>query len=237
MTQLTIPTEPVYVRDASPLAILDNAVKCGANVETLERISALAERWQANQAKEQFGRALAAFQAECPPIHKGREAQGGKMRFTYASLDDIEKVVKPIREKHGIAVTYDLRMVDGLMHATCRVRVGSYSEETVVPVPIPKEMVVGDTQKYGAATSYAKRYALCAALNITVTDEDNENNLPQKISQEQIDELNDLIDTCPAFDLDRFLAVYEIKAIADMTEAQFNDAVVKIKAKKARAAT
>jgi hypothetical protein len=35
-------------------------------------------------------------------------------------------------------------------------------------------MRVNETQKFGAALSYAKRYALQGALNIVVTDEDTD---------------------------------------------------------------
>ncbi len=181
---------PEYV-PPHPLAILAKAVEGGAmDVGVLERLSALAEKWQANQAEQDFGEAIAEFQAAMPPVHKGRSAD----RFNFAGFDDIMAIAKPILSESGISISFDTDHGDKQIKVTCRLRVGSYHEDKSLTVPVDGELRVTETQRYGAALSYAKRYCLCAALNIVVTDEDDENKLDKLLSEDEMNELSVLLE-------------------------------------------
>src|SRR5687767_3197833 len=54
----------------------------------------LYERLQASRAADDYGKALAEFQAKCPQIHKTRSIDlGGGKGPKYASLDDIMREI------------------------------------------------------------------------------------------------------------------------------------------------
>src|SRR5579885_911704 len=48
----------------TPLSVLQEAVQRGANVDTLTKLLELQERWEAGEARREFGEAFAAFKAE-----------------------------------------------------------------------------------------------------------------------------------------------------------------------------
>src|SRR5690348_12650561 len=53
-----------------PMNVLQQAVQQGASVETLEKLLALQERWEANEARKAFVAALAAFKSNPPKLEK-----------------------------------------------------------------------------------------------------------------------------------------------------------------------
>lgn len=218
---------------ANPLTILSRMVERGADPTSIERMSALAERWQEIASREKFATALAAFQAECPAIHKGRKAD----RFQYAGFDDVMKVAGPILARHTISVAFDSQHTDKLLVITCRIRVGPYHEDRSFSVPVPASLKVSEPQQYGAALSYAKRYCLCAALNIVTTDEDNENNLLVRITPDQIAVINTQLQET-GMGVDAFNKAFEIESLDMLPAVHFAAAMVRLndyKTRKARA--
>ena len=225
MTTTLAPTNgaPLPAAD-NPLSIITIAMQHGAPPEQLGQLLDLQERWERHRAAEAFGAAIASFQRECPPITKARKVNAGPLNYRFASYDDVMRVAGPLLASHGIAVSFTTESTERGMRAVCRVRVGIHSEDYALEIPVP-DMRVNDTQKYGAALSYVKRYALCAALNIVVTDEDNDAiPLQRGITHEQGEKLKRLIqqtDTDPA----KFLKWAGCESLAEMPANKFGDAV------------
>jgi len=117
-----------------------------------------------------FALALAALRADLPPIRKRTKGQHGK----YANYHDIKKLVDPVLAKHGFLWETRPTLVpypDGwrfvlayqLTHLeTGQGRGGDF--------PL-QEM---DPQRQGSQISYAKRYALCAVLDLAPEGEDDD---------------------------------------------------------------
>lgn len=179
----------------NPMSLLAKAIDSGMDVEKLGRLMDLAERWQANQAAVALKAALAGFSRDCPPVEKKRTADaGGKFGYQFASYDDVNRVAKPHMATHGLSISYDTESpVVGKVKVTARVsHEGGGSMTTTLEVPIPV-MSVNDTQRFGAAVSYAKRFAMCAALNIVVTDEDVDGAGLEFITDAEAGELSDML--------------------------------------------
>lgn len=194
------------------------------------------ERLQATEAAEEFGHAMAVFQSKCPPIFKSRSIDlGGGKGPTYAGLDDIMEVIKPILAECELSLSFSASVTDaGQMKVICSVRRGRHVEHSEITLAVPSQMRVNDTQKMGAALSYAKRYALCAALNIIVTDEDNDAaKLTETITEQQLATINEWIESTNT-ELKKFLHWLDIKSLADMTAAQYENALVTLKRKAAK---
>lgn len=182
----------------NPFGLLQMAIEKGMGADELGKLMDLAERWQKLQARQAHAAALAGFQADCPPVEKKRTADaGGKFNYRYASYDDVNKTAKPHMEKWGLSISFDTATPKvGVVLVTARVaHEQGHVEATALEVPIPA-MTVNDTQRFGAAISYAKRYAMCAALNIVVTDEDVDGAMLELITTEEAEELSAMILRC-----------------------------------------
>ena len=167
------------------------------DVAKMQQLMELKRDWDRDRAAEVFASALTSFQAKCPVIGKYRTAKivsktGGSYEYKFAGYEDVMKQVKPLLDENKIAVSFSTSATDKGIVATCTLRVGTHSEKCTLEVPIPA-MNVNDTQKYGAALSYAKRYCLCAALNIVVGDEDDDGSTleVQCVTEEQAIQLQE----------------------------------------------
>lgn len=199
------PTEPnpvahlVVSPAPTPLAIYQQALEKGISVEQLGKLLDLHERHEKNEAAKIFATAVSGFQAECPMVFKGRTVKtrvGGDM-YKFASYDDIKRVTRTLEAKYGISTSFDIKEEAAQQSAklvgTCRVRVGNYYEDHTFTMPIPKGLNTNAAQDYGMALSYLKRYLYCAALDIVVTDEDDDGqSCVEFVTPDEIAVLNDL---------------------------------------------
>ena len=69
----------------TPATLLQMAVQQNADLDKLEKLMDLQERWQTEQAKRAYSEALAGFQSKLEPIIKKRQAHNSM----YADMDDI----------------------------------------------------------------------------------------------------------------------------------------------------
>ncbi len=215
------------------VTLIRAAIDKGVDPEQLSKLLDLEERWQRNQAANAFAAAITGFQSECPMVRKGRQAQfSGKDAYKFASFDDVMRVARPLLSKYAIVVTFTTATSEKGMVVTCRIRVGTHCEETSLDMPIP-EMRVNDTQKAGAALSYLKRYALCAALNIVVTDEDDDASQQfDTVDSTDVEQLNILIEE-KGVDLARFLKYANVERLDLIPKSEMPKLLDMLKRKKA----
>ena len=165
--------------------LINQAVSANAPVESLERLLAMRKELKAEWAKEQFDKALSAFQGECPVIEKNKKVDftaksGVRTKYNYAPLEVIVEQVKPFLTKHGFSYMFDTE-TNGKMKVICKVKhLAGHSEITTFDMEIDQDAKMNVSQKYGAALTYAKRYAFCAAFAINVKDEDTDANTEQE---------------------------------------------------------
>ena len=110
--------------------------------------------------------------AAMPAIPKTKIAKiGDKFSYKYADLPDILDAVRPVLTDHGFAVS---QSVEALGDETVGVATRVYHQagwvESFGPTPMP---AAGDPRAVGSAITYARRYAVSAALGIA-SDEDTD---------------------------------------------------------------
>ena len=191
------PAQPIaqLAHEVTPMVLIERAMERGIDPGQLYD---LARKWQEDMAAEGFAKALATFQAKCPKVEKKRTIDLGHGKSVpFANLEDVMDAIKQLLCDCGLAVTFSAGVNDaGMLTAKCMIHHGRHVEHSEITVPVPKNMSVNDTQKTGAALSYAKRYALCAALNIVISDEDTDGEgLHETITEEQADTLRQWIET------------------------------------------
>lgn len=199
--QLAVPASTRF------LSIIQIAVEKGAGADQLERLFAMQERMEMNDARREFAEAFRQFKAEAPAIVKKRVADikskndGKGFNYNYASLDDITEVIDPILGRVGISYSFDSNTdaKPGFLRLIVKLRKGIYVESSNFDMPMPTSATGNNTQAFGAGLSYARRYGLCAALGITVTDHDNDaQGLLETLSEVQLADVKALIETARA---------------------------------------
>lgn len=178
-------TKAVAVRQTMPpitvdiSQLLDKAVDAKSGVEVLQALQQMRREMKAEQAKEEFDRAFAAFQSECPPIVKSKGVSiSGATAYKYAPFEDIVAVIKPLLQKHGFSYTLDtdVASADRWVIAKCRINhAGGHSTESVAKFPLGDgNKLMSNTQVYAAALTFASRRVLCNAFGLVVAGEDSD---------------------------------------------------------------
>lgn len=182
MTALALPA--VQAIDAH--ALIAQAIERGTDPAALERLVTLAERMLATQARQAWTGAMVAAQAAFPAILKSKSAEiatrrGGSYNYKYAPLDEIDGALKPVLHEHHFVATwqYDTVTKPGEVGANCRLlhALGHVEESGYFFVPIEpgREDGAGASapQRAGIASTYARRYSLCAVAGIVPEDDDD----------------------------------------------------------------
>jgi hypothetical protein len=221
----------------TPLAMLSQAVERGASVEVLEKLMALHERWEANQARKAFDVAIASAKGEIPPIVRNREvdftSQKGRTNYRYEDLAEIARIVDPILRKHGLSYRYRSAQAGNRLTVTCILfHEGGYSEDTTLEVAEDHNGNKNPIQAVGSAATYLMRYTLKLALGLSVTNDDDGRATAGNsyITDEQTDTIRELLVRTNA-NIPAFLGMMNVESEDQIPAARFDYAMSKLNQK------
>jgi hypothetical protein len=116
--------------------------------------------------------ALLAVQGEAPTLPKN--ATNGQFQKKYTPLDTIVETIGPILHRHGL-VWSSLPGRDDHGEPALTYRLAHAPSGEVLEGTMPLLLSKQDAQGQGSAITYARRYALCAVLNLVADDDDDGN--------------------------------------------------------------
>ncbi len=186
--------------DTSIMAVISRAAADpSCDIDKMERLLQMHERMQAKDAEQAFNAAMAQMQCEIPTVGEG--AVNLHTGNTYATLDDINFALKPIMQRHGFAITFKVdREATGVSVKGILMHSAGHREDTTMFLPIDIGKGRNDVQAVGSSVTYGKRYVMCALLNITSGD-DNDNDgyvepSDQLVTPAQARQVQALLDKC-----------------------------------------
>lgn len=217
MNELT-PTQtntPIVQAEQPTMAmqILALAQNPDFDVDKLGKLIELQNAEMKRQSEVAFSQAFAQMQAEIPTIIEDKSGE----KSSYATLETIVDITRPILNRHGFSVTFDIKTTiqetpvktdkGGYIFlgfarvvAVLRHELGfSINTETVIPFDFSGSKNSNTAQAQGSAISYGKRYAYCSLLNITTRNCDDDANMLShsfqvKITVPQAKQLQSLYD-------------------------------------------
>lgn len=164
--------------DNSPSKLMEIAINQNADVEKLEKLMAMQERWDANNARKAYFEALTRFQAKCPVIKKRKAGHN----YMYAPLSDIVQQIKEPLQSCGLSFRFEQSHADAI-EITCVVtHVDGHSERTSMKADADTSGSKNTIQAAGSAVTYLQRYTLIGALGITTADEDMDGRLGNEVN-------------------------------------------------------
>jgi len=160
-------------------AIVEKGVTA-ENAAVLEKVCDLYEKMDAIGARKAFAAARCLLQAELPSVMatKSIPSKTGEIRSMFAPYEEIMGKVGPYLVKHGFSVSFTMKADGGRMEAFCTLtHSGGHSESNSFSVRVGSGPPgCSEAQSDGSARSYARRGALCDALNIII-DKDTDAHL------------------------------------------------------------
>lgn len=175
------------------------------NVAAMKELVGLYERMEDRGAKQAFTAAMTAMQAELPKVIAKSiiPDKQGNIRSKFANYQTIMDAVEPYLTKYGFSVSFTVRYDGPRLIAVCKLtHAQGHSETNEFGVRIGSGPPnASEAQADGAARSYARRGALCDALNIVVDHDDDARMHGAIITPEQAKSLAERAKACGADEL------------------------------------
>lgn len=165
---------------ATPGDLLRIAVENNADLDRLEKLMQLQERWEANEARKAFVTAMAAFKREPVEIYKRKQVgyktrEGDFVGYKHAELSDVTAAIAPAMAKHGLSFDWDIHQVSGLITVDCVVTHVMGHSKMVTMSGAPDNSGKKNLIQQAASTiTYLQRYTLLAATGMSTKDEDDD---------------------------------------------------------------
>lgn len=223
-------------QDNSIMAVISRAATDpSCDIDKLERLMAMHERMQAKDAETAFNASMAQMQIDMPTV-----GEGGMNKHTgnaYATIDDINRAIKPVMQKHGFAVTFKvLHLKEGVSITGILVHAAGHREETTLLLPIDAGAGRNTVQAVGSSVTYGKRYVMCALLNITTgdaQDDDGQAAADPVITGHQAKQIETLLAKCKPAVREKFAEMYG--SSDQVTKLNFDGVVAGLKKSIAKA--
>jgi hypothetical protein len=157
------------------------------DVAKLERLIAMNERAQDRNARDLFNQAFVKMATDIPEItEKGQITnKDGNVQSLFARFEDIQRVVKPILQRHGFALSFrcewpdkkTVKVIGVLSHDAGHARESEFMSDAD---PSGSKNAI---QGLGSAVSYGRRYTTIDLLNITSRGQDDDGQTSEKGKQ------------------------------------------------------
>jgi len=167
-------------RDNSPAEMIRMAVSGGADLEDLEKLLTLQERWEKNEARKAYHKAMSEFKENPPKINKDKTVKYKEVKYNHASLANVVEKITAELSKHGLSASWSTQQ-NGAITVTCRItHVLGHSEETTLRAGADTTGSKNSIQAIGSTVTYLQRYTLLSALGLATYDQDDDGKVSTK---------------------------------------------------------
>lgn len=198
MSKLIVPEDrpvkvhqPQTVTTLTPAEMLSVAVSQGRDLEYVEKLMDLQSRWEAEEARKSYSRAMAAAQAEITVVRKNRINPHTNSR--YADISAVYEAIVPVITKHGFSLSFQAEpALEGFLRiiGTCQHEAG-HSRSFPLDVPLDSAGSGGKVNKTvvqasGSTITYARRYLTLMIFNVATSDDVDGNGAGGNVDQEAL---------------------------------------------------
>jgi ERF superfamily len=168
------------------------------DVVKMQALLDMQERVLDRQAEEAFNAALHAAQQEMPRVAKnGTIKMGDKGDIPFATLEDVDAALRPIMQRNGFSISYDMAHKDGggaVISGTLR-HTGGHAKTATIPLALDSGPGRNNLQAMGSTFSYGRRYLLEMFFNVirTGADDDGKRGGSRFITDDQAETIRDLM--------------------------------------------
>lgn len=215
--------EPQALVPVTPMDMLNRAVQSGADIDMIEKLMNLQERWETGQARKAFDEAVSAAKAEIPPITRNATGHNSKR---YADFAAIAKVVDPIISRHGLSYRFRTTQNDRISVTCILSHKAGHSEETTLAGPADGSGNKNAIQAIGSTLTYLQRYSLVQMLGLAAAADDDGKSAEgaPTVTQDQADNLRELLEA-NGKDRSRFLKWAKVDRIEDIPADYYQSCV------------
>jgi len=224
-------------RELTPADMIASAMASGQDLDKLEKLMLLQERWERNNAVKAYNKAMAQFKANAPKIdkdrHVGYSTSKGNVGYSHASLGNVVEKISSELSKHGLSASWRTSQNGKEITVSCRIshEMGHY-EETSLTAGADESGAKNLIQAVGSTISYLQRYSLLSLTGLATHDQDTDGVVTEeKIDENKVNIINGLIKEL-AVDVPKFLEFLAVDKVENIPAKSFAKAKMALEAKR-----
>ena len=208
--------------------VMQYALDQKADVATLEKMMALQERYEQNEARKAYHVAMATFKRNPPKIEKDANVSYGNTSYKHATLANVAEKINNGLSEQGLSAAWQTEQRDKSISVTCKItHILGHSESTTLEAGADTSGAKNSIQAIGSTITYLQRYTLLSLTGLATSevDDDGQGSEAQYITEDQIETINKGLEKKDV-DLSMFLAYMEAETLdkilaKDMKKAEY----------------
>lgn len=172
----------------TPAELLRHALDSGADLDRLEKLMDLQQKYEANEARKAFADDMARFKMKPLTIVKDKsvsfKTDKGRTEYDHATIGNVVEVIVPQLAEFGFSHRWDLEQRDGQVIVTCVIthRLGHSQSTTLMAAPDSSGGKNG-IQSVISAKTYLQRHTLLAATGAATRDQMDDDGAQAELQQ------------------------------------------------------
>lgn len=174
--------ETAIYREQTPNDLIALAIDKNLDIEKLQKLMEMQEKWQAKQAERSYFEAFGKFQAIAPELIKNKQVKydhkdgGGQTNYKYQELGDIAKHIREPLAECGLSYRWDQKEEGKIITVWCIIsHTGGHQERSQ---PLQGEYDTSgkknSIQQKASTITYLRRYTLTGMLGLSTMEGDND---------------------------------------------------------------
>lgn len=226
--------------ETSPADMIRFAIEKGADLDKIEKLMILKERYDANEAKKSYNQAMASFKTDPPKIDKdktvGYSAGGGRVGYKHASLYNVTQKINAVLSAWGLSATWTTKQEGKQIAVTCTItHKFGHSESTTLSAEADNTGAKNGIQAIGSTITYLERYTLLALTGLATFEQDDDGQaaVTAFIDKKELNTILDLIAEKNG-DIGKVIKWLGIESLEKMPKSMYQKAVTGIQAVKTK---
>ena len=172
------PKSTVVTQVSAPMQLIQLAMERG-QLDQIDKLLDLQERWEANEARKAYVAAMAKFKSEPIIVEKDGEVDfthnGKRTNYKHATLAGVVDAVVSRMGKYGLAHKWDTKQTDGAVSVTCVIthELG-HSESVTLSGPRDETGNKNILQQIASSITYLQRYTLMSLCGLASKEMDDD---------------------------------------------------------------
>jgi hypothetical protein len=226
-------------QEVSTEMMVMTAMEKGMSPELIEKMMTLAERRQANIARQAYYKSMAAFKASPPKVWRDMQVKYGSgvnaTSWSHSDLGIAGEAINKALGEHGLNSTWRTgQLENGNIEIICILsHILGHSESTALNAPPDTSGSKNAIQAMGSTIFYLERYTLFAITGLAPARMDDDGskagNPDLVLSEAQAIEIDKML-TESGKDAAKFLAYFDADTINDIKANKYAEAVKFLKA-------
>ena len=169
----------------SPANFLQQAISNNLDLDKIDKLMGLYERWQSLEAKKEYVKAMAAFKKDPPKIIKDMNVDfttsKGRTTYRHASIGNVVGSITEALSKHDMSINWQTAQKTGMVEVTCtNTHIEGHSESITIAAPPDLTGSKNNIQAIGSTITYLQRYTLLAITGLATNEFETDGRIDEK---------------------------------------------------------